>query len=231
MTPETDFRTLTDAQRFELLEHPERWPEDPALQAELAELLELHLALGAHGEGLQPELAPVARPWWQRATRGTWLAAAAAVLALLPGLYAVKRLGTLRQEAQDQAKLQERLEAQARRRTQDRLWADFFLQTSMVIQDFQQNPKVCSVTREDRKEEREQAVLLLQASHQLASQGTLLPEAEKVRGELHAWLLELSQEDGCLQPERAEELRQWASAGKLEDQAQRMGRLLKGEAS
>lgn len=227
MTSETEYRALTDEQRFELLEHPELWPEDPSIQAELAELLELHLALGSHGSALAPELAPATAPWWRRSGNAGWLAAAAAVMALVPGIYAVQRLTPGRSQATAQATL----DAKARRRTQERNWADFFLQTSMVIQDFQQNPKVCSVKREDRTEEREAALVLLQASHQLASDGTLLPEAEKVRAELHAWLLELSHEDGCLQPERAEELRKWASAGKLEDQAQRMGRLLKGEAS
>ena len=225
MTSETDFRTLTDEQRFELLEHPERWPEDPNLQAELAELLELHLALGSHGSELVPEWAPAALPWWKRASKSAWLAAAVAVMALLPGIYTVKRMETLRTQARTQAPL----DLQAQRRTQERLWADFFTQTSMVIQDFQQNPKVCSAKKEDRTEEREAAMALLQASHQLAAQGTLLKDAEKVRVDLHAWLSELAMEDGCLSPERADELRKWASAGKLEDQAQRMGRLLRGE--
>ena len=53
MTPDRDPQTRADAERFDLLEHPERWPEDAASQARLAELLELHLALQAHG----PELA------------------------------------------------------------------------------------------------------------------------------------------------------------------------------
>ena len=56
MTPADLHRTdpclLDEARGFELLEQPELWPEDPARQAELAELLELHLALGSHGPAL-----------------------------------------------------------------------------------------------------------------------------------------------------------------------------------
>ena len=33
-----------------------------------------------------------------------------------------------------------------------------------------------------------------------------------------------------MDPQRAEELREWASAHNLEDEAKRLGRLLKGEA-
>lgn len=225
MTPETDFPNLTDEQRFELLEHPEAWPEDPALQAELAELLELHLALGAHGEQLQ-DRAP-ARTWWQNATRSGWLAAAVAVLALLPGGFAVSRVKSLRAQAQERAKL----ETAADRRAQDRLWADFFSQTAMVIKDFQQNPKACAANREDRSEEREAAIALRDASHQLAGQKNIPVEAEQVRANLHAWLSELAMEDPCLNPQRADELRRWASAGNLSDQAERMGRLMRGEGS
>ena len=53
-----------------------------------------------------------------------------------------------------------------------------------------------------------------------------MPEAEGVRNDLHAWLSELAQEDGCLQPARAEELRQWASAHNLSEEAERLGALL-----
>lgn len=225
MTSETDFRNLTDEQRFDLLDHPEAWPDDPVVQAELAELLELHLALGAHGEALQAEVPVVA--WWQRASRSGWLAAAVAVLALLPGGFAIQRVNTLRAQAQDRS----RLEEAAQRRAQDRLWGDFFTQTSMVIRDFQQNPKACAANREDRSEEREAAVLLRDASIQLAAQGNIVPEAEKVRSNLHAWLQELALEDPCLNPKRADELRRWASTGNLGDQAERMGRIMRGEGS
>ena len=58
-----------------------------------------------------------------------------------------------------------------------------------------------------------------------------MPEAEQVRTSLHAWLTELSLEDVCLTPARAEELRQWAMGQKLEDEAERLGRRLRGEDS
>lgn len=48
---------LDEARLFELLEQPELWPEDPAAQAELAGLLELHLALTCHGTELAAGLA------------------------------------------------------------------------------------------------------------------------------------------------------------------------------
>ena len=225
MTSETEFRNLTDEQRFELLDHPELWPDDPAVQAELAELLELSLALGAHGDELRTETPNIA--WWQRASRSGWLAAAVAVLALLPGGFALQRVNALKAQARQRTHLEEA----AQRRAQDRAWADFFSQTAMVIRDFQQNPKACAVQREDRSEEREAAVLLVQASHSLGAQGNIPPEAEQIRTNLHAWLQELSMEDPCLNPQRADELRRWASAGKLGDQAERMGHLLRGEGS
>ena len=47
---------LDEARLYELLEQPELWPEDSAAQAELADLLELHLALTCHGADLAAEL-------------------------------------------------------------------------------------------------------------------------------------------------------------------------------
>jgi hypothetical protein len=84
---------------------------------------------------------------------------------------------------------------------------------------------------EDRAEEREIALALLQSSHGLASQAAPAPGAEAVREDLHAWLQELSLEDPCMDPQRAEELRQWASTHNLEDEAKRLGNLLQGDKS
>lgn len=206
-----------DARRFDLLERPEDWPEDPAAQAELAELLELSLALRAHGERLAPAIEP------RRRWSGPWLAAAAvALLALVPGSYVVHRMSTLQALAQDRA----RLDGEAQKRAQARLWSDFFQQTAVLLKDFEKRPPVCSKDMEDRSNERLAALSLLQASHQLAASGAPVPEAEGVRTDLHAWLRELSQEDGCLAPARAEELRQWASAHNLSEEAERLGHLL-----
>lgn len=222
MNPET--RIPTDAERFELLEHPELWPEDPAAQAELAELLELHLALQAHGKelGASPQAPRAVHP-----LRSSWfLAAAATLLAVTPTVYALQRGSMLRHQTA-------RIEASARHRAQTRLWAGFFEQSSELIQRFEKNPPLCNKDHEDRNEERVLALALLEASRQLVGQSAPLAtkEAEVARNELHFWLTELSMEDGCLTPERAEELRRLASAQDLERQAQRLSKVLKGEGS
>ena len=227
MTPadpnRTDPRFLDEARGFELLEQPELWPEDPAQQAELAELLELHLALGCHGPVPGREPAPAPRTRWT----SSWTLAAAAVLlvALIPAAYTVQRTQSLRAQARDTA----RLEQLARKRTQDRAWIAFFRQSSTLLQDFEQNPALCKKGEEDRRQERETALTLLEASHQLAAQGAPLQEAEAIRASLHTWLSEVAFEEDCLSIERARELRQWAAAHNLEDQAERMERRLRGD--
>jgi len=214
---------LDEARLFDLLEQPEAWPEDPALQAELAGLLELHLALGHHGPALAAELAPAPRARWT----ASWSLAAAAVLliALVPAAFTVRRLQTLRIQAQDTV----RLEQLAQKRTQDRAWIAFFQQSTTLLQDFEQNPALCKKGEEDRRQEREMAMALLEASHQLAAQGAPLKEAEIIRASLHTWLSEVAFEDSCLSPERAKELRQWAATHNLESEAERMERRLRGD--
>ena len=218
-----DPSSLDEARLFDLLEQPEAWPEDPALQAELAGLLELHLALGYHGPALAAELAPAPQARWT----ASWSLAAAAVLliALVPAAFTVRRLQTLRIQAQDTV----RLEQLAQKRTQDRAWIAFFQQSMTLLQDFEQNPALCKKGEEDRRQEREMAMALLEASHQLAAQGAPLKEAEVIRASLHTWLSEVAFEDSCLSPERAKELRQWAATHNLESQAERMERRLRGD--
>lgn len=223
MTPDRDPQTRADAERFDLLEHPERWPEDAASQARLAELLELHLALQAHG----PELAD-ATPTPRRFRSSSWLLAAAAVLlAVVPSLYALSHIRSLQTQAKSRAHIQE----SARRRAELRLWASFFEQSRELIARFELDPPVCGTDREDRSEERALAMALLQASRQLDAQGAPVPGAQITRHELQAWLTELSLEDGCLTVERAAELRQLAQAQDLQAQARKLGDLLKGEGS
>ena len=224
MTPETEPRALSDERAFELLEHPELWPDDPAVQAELAELLELHLALGA-GDVAAQALAGAAQPV-PLVRRFPWLmSAAAAILVAVPLVYHTVNAKNL---AVGQARIQD----QAMKRGQDRLWATFFKQSSKLIKDFSQSPRACEKKNtEDRAEDREIALALLEASHGLSSQEAPAPDAEAVRADLHAWLRELSLEDGCMDPQRAEELRQWAEAHNLEDEAQRLSQLLKGDNS
>jgi len=227
MNPETETRNAIEAERFELLEHPELWPEDPLVQAELAELLELHLALSAHGPELQQELRP--RSTVRRLQSSWLLAAAATLMAVVPTIYALQHGRYLQRQAGDRA----RIEASAQRRAQGRLWGAFFQQSSDLIKRFDLNPPVCDKDHEDRNEERVLAMALLEASRQLEAQGApmALPEAETARNELHFWLTELSLEDGCLSPERVQELRTLASAQDLERQAKKLGELLKGEGS
>jgi len=85
-----------EARLFDLLEQPERWPEDPALQAELASLLELHLALGSHASALADGLAPAPRTRWA----ASWSLAAAAILlvALIPAVTILQRTRTRHEE-------------------------------------------------------------------------------------------------------------------------------------
>ena len=214
---------LDEARLFDLLEQPEAWPEDPALQAELAGLLELHLALGHHGPALAAELAPAPRARWT----ASWSLAAAAVLliALVPAAFTVRRLQTLRIQAQDTV----RLEQLAQKRTQDRAWIAFFQQSMTLLQDFEQNPALCKKGEEDRRPERDMALVLLEASHQLAAQSAPSKDAEIIRASLHTWLSEVAFEDSCLSPERAKELRQWAATHNLESQAEHMERRLRGD--
>ena len=214
---------LDEARLFELLEQPELWPEDPAAQAELATLLELHLALGSHGPALAEGLAPAPRARWTT----SWSLAAAAILlmALIPTFTILQRTQSLKEQARDTA----RLEQLALKRTQDRAWIAFFQQSKTLLQDFEQNPALCKKGEEDRRQEREMAMALLEASHQLAAQGAPLKEAEFIRASLHSWLSEVAFEENCLSVERAKELRQWAATHNLETQSERMERRLRGE--
>ena len=218
MNPAT--HNLDDARLLELLEHPELWPDDAAVQAELAELLELHLALSAHGEALAPAAAPRKRAW-----SSVWMPAAAAVLlALGPAAYAVHHLRDIQAQASDRA----RIDQAALKRAQDRAWGAFFDQAAGLVREFEKNPPSCQRGEEDRRVERETAVALLEASHQLAAQGSPVTGAEDTRTDLHAWLSEIALEDGCLSPERDKELRQYAMARDLGGEAERMSRRLQG---
>lgn len=212
-------QNLDDARLLELLEHPELWPEDAAAQAELAALLELHLGLSAHGEALAPAVAP------RRVWLSDWLPAAAAVLLILgPSAYAIHRMSDLRAQAADRA----RIDQTALKRAQDRAWGAFFDQAAGLVRDFEKKPPSCERGDEDRRLERETAVALLEASHQLAAQGSPVTGAENTRTDLHAWLSEIALEDGCLSPERDKELRQYAMAKDLGGEAERMSLRLQG---
>jgi hypothetical protein len=191
----------------------------------LADLLELHLALGHHGEALAGDLAPAPAAKGRWAASWSLAAAAVLLLAVVPTVFTLQRLQTLRRMAQDT----DRLELLARKRSQDRAWIAFFRQSTTLLQDFEQDPALCKKGEEDRRQERDMAMALLEASHQLAAQGAPLKEAEAIRASLHTWLSEVAFEDSCLKPERAKELRQWAAVHQLESQAERMERRLRGD--
>ena len=71
----------------------------------------------------------------------------------------------------------------------------------------------------------------LGVTHMAALRTVVFVDGQNFRKNLQSWLTELSLEDGCLSPARAEELRQWAMTHRLEDEAVRMGRLLRQEGS
>jgi len=146
-------------------------------------------------------------------------------MALVPTLTIWQRTRSIQAQAQDTA----RLEQLAQKRTQDRAWIAFFRQSTTLLQDFEQNPTLCKKGEEDRRQEREMAMALLEASHQLAAQGAPIKEAEIIRASLHSWLSEVAFEDNCLTVERAQELRQWAATHNLENQSERMERRLRGD--
>jgi hypothetical protein len=223
MISDLEYQQMTDEERLDLLERPEDWPEDPAIQGELAQLLELHLGLMSLGPALESGRTPERRPFVS-----TWLLSAAALfMVAAPLAYHQHHQRIIHAMALDQARIQE----MALKRGQDRLWSRFFEQSSALIQEFQRRPPVCGRDQEDHNEEREVALGLLEASHELEGQTSPGPQAEALRSGIHAWLTELSMEDGCLDPTRAEELRRLASSQNLQDGADQLGRLLKGDRS
>jgi hypothetical protein len=227
MTSAPEPLTMRDEQLFELLEHPEHWPDDPELQARLAEALELHLGLRAHSDDLDSALRGTSRHAW---FLQPWLAAAAAVLlAVIPTVFAMQHSRYLAQQRQDT----EHIQSIAQRRSLERNWVAFLGQSATLLDEFQRNPPVCGKDREheDRNTERQLAMLLMQQSNGLASQLPPVPEADAIRGRLHDWLRELSLEDGCMTTERAEQLRKLAKAQNLSNQVERLSKRLSAGAS
>jgi len=227
MTSVPEPPTMRDDQLFDLLEHPEQWPDDPELQARLAEALELHLGLRAHTDDLDAALRGASRPFW---FMQPWLAAAAAVLlAVVPTVFALQHSRYLAQQRKDT----EHIQSIAQRRSLERNWVTFLGQSASLLDEFQRNPPICGKDKEheDRSQERQLAMLLMQQSNGLASQLPPVPEADVIRGRLHDWLRELSLEDGCMSTERAEQLRKLAKAQNLSTQVERLSKQLAGGAS
>ncbi len=221
MTSETRPMNLSDEQKFDLLEHPEQWPDDPELQAELAELLELHLGLEAHADDLDAALQKsLHRPWY----RQPWLGAAAAVfLALVPSVYAYNRA----QHEKAQRLDVDRYNADAVKRQQVRLWDTYLSQYASLLRDFEKNPPLCGEDRnhQDRTTERNFALDLREISRQLYADNPTGAHADIIRG-LHDWLQELTLEDGCMTPERVQQLRSLAKNQNLSEEVERLRKLL-----
>ncbi len=217
---------LTDEALFDLLEHPEQWPDDPEIQAQLAEMLELHLGLRAHADDLDAALhRSQPRAWWRH---NVLSAAAAVLLVTLPSIYAVQHS----RHQEEQRKSVEHQERVALRRGQDRTWQAFLQQSSALLRDFERNPPVCGEDRahQDRTAEHQLALALKTRSQMLIGENAPSGEARAVLANLHGWLLELSLEDGCMTPERVEQLRQLAKAQNLTDDVDRLSRALTGTA-
>lgn len=202
------FENLPDDARFDLLERPEDWPDDPEIQAQLAEMLELHLSFCDNGVPSITSPKPVLRlkPF-------AWSLAACAA-AVLPLVFVIHHV-------QGKRSVQE-LHATAQIRIQERRWADFFKQSAHLIERFERTPNPCSDDREDRSGEREMALKLLAASHQLDGSTSPNPQAESLRKNLKNFLLDLTVEDGCMAPERVKEMQSYARAFDLEGQTRRL---------
>jgi len=202
-----------DAQAFELLENPEIWPDNPALQAELAEILEIHLAMQAHADDLAPVLTRMKK---SKRVATVWILSAAAIMfAVLPAVYAVSRTREARRmQARGAA-----LEVKLQEHLQVKLWSDFFEGSLDLLKRVKTPTKLCDPTRIDRidrSEEVEQAKRLYEMGNTLPLDGLDNAETIKAKNDLQNWLTEVSANDGCMTIERSHELLSLASEMDLE---------------
>jgi hypothetical protein len=213
---------IDDALAFDLLENPQSWPDDPKLQGELAELLEMHLVMCAHADDAESALSPVKG---FRRFASTWLLpTAAALVAVLPATYAVVHVReTRRMQARGAA-----LEVQIQKRVSAELWSDFFGDTLELLKQVQSPAKYCAPSREDRSGEVEQARRLYAMGSSLSMDGLDDPEALDAKKILQNWLTEVSANDACMTVERSHELLGLAIEMDLEGKANRLNRRLKG---
>jgi hypothetical protein len=213
---------MDDALAFDLLENPQNWPDDPRIQGELAEALEMHLAMCAHADDAESALVPVKG---FRRFASAWLLPAAAVLvAVLPATYAVAHVReTRRMQAKGAA-----LEAQMQRRVSAALWSDFFGDALELLKQVQSPARHCAPLREDRSGEVEQARRLYAMGSSLPMDILDDPEALDAKKVLQNWLTEVSANDACMTLERSHELSGLAIELDLEGRAGRLNRRLKG---
>ncbi|MDR0499415.1 MAG: hypothetical protein LBH03_06775 [Holophagales bacterium] len=210
--------SFDDALAFDLLENPAAWPDDHDLQAELAEILEMHLAMQAHADDLAPALTRTKKTWRLAAV---WILSAAAItFAILPTAYAVSRTREARRmQARGAA-----LEMELQDHLQSELWSDFFEGSLDLLNRVKTPAKFCDPTRvrEDRSEEVNQARKLYAMGNTLPLSGLDNAETIKAKNDLQNWLTEVSANDACITIERSYELLSLASEMELEDKAKKI---------
>ena len=216
---------LDDAIGFDLLENPQNWPDTPAIQAELAELLEIHLAMKAHADDLASAIAPT--KGFKRFVSRWMLPAAAIMLAVLPTLYAVSSIREMRRMRARGAVL----EVQLQKRLTARLWSDFFNGSLDLLEQVKTPAGFCDPKREDRSVEVEQARRLYAMGRSLPLDVLNDPEALDARKNLQNWLTEVSANDACMTPERSLELLDIAQEMDLEAKAYKLNHKLRKEYS
>jgi hypothetical protein len=144
--------SIDESVAFDILENPQNWPSDPAIQATMAELLEVHLALHAHADELASTLM---RPKGFRRHASGWLIAAAAAFAVLPATYVFTRV----REAHRMQTRGAELVTQYQKRVQAKLWSDFFMDSLDLLKQVQSRAKYCAPDLEDRGGEIETALM------------------------------------------------------------------------
>jgi|GEM_PF-375426 len=212
-------KPLDHALAFELLENPENWPDDPAIQAELAEILEIHLAMQAHSDDIAPALTRMKK--MKRIVTAWILSAAAIMFAVLPAVYTVSRTREARRmQARGAA-----LEVKLQEHLQVKLWSDFFEGSLDLLKRVKSPTKFCDpihhTDRIDRSGEIEQAKRLYEMGNTLPLDGLDNPETISAKNDLQNWLTEVSANDGCMTIERSHELLSLASEMDLESKTKK----------
>jgi len=212
---------IDDSAAFDLLENPQDWPSDPAIQGALAELLEVHLAMHAHADELA---ATLMRPKGFRRHASGWLmAAAAAAIAVLPAAYVFSRV---REAHRMQARGAE-LVSQYQRRVQAKLWSDFFVDSLDLLKQIKAQARYCAPDHEDRGGEIERAKRLYALGRSLPLDGLDDPELFEAGRNMQNWLTELSANDACISVERSHELLALAQMMELENKTSMLQNKLK----
>ena len=212
---------IDDSVTFDLLDNPQDWPSDPAIQANLAELLEVHLAMQAHADELA---ATLMRPKGFRRHAAGWLIAAAAIaFAVLPATYVFARV---REAHRIQARGAE-LVTQYQRRVQAKLWSDFFMDSLDLLKQVKTRAKYCGPDHEDRGREIERAKKLYALGRSLPFDGIEDPELFEAGRNMQNWLTEVSANDACIPTERSQELLVLAQIMELESKTRMLQNKLK----